>query len=55
MGKTKHRRFLEQVAYHIKHLENRRRDVSWQEVTPDMVAKYNAFAKQCMEDYLQKM
>ena len=38
---------MELVAYHIYHLENR-------EVTPAMDVKYEAFSRQCMEDYLRK-
>ena len=46
---------MELVAYHIYHLENRTQEIPWQEVTPAMVATYEAFSKQCLEDYLQKL
>ena len=46
---------MELVAYHIYHLENRTEVIPWREVTPEMVAKYEAFSKRCMEDYIKKM
>ena len=46
---------MELVAYHIYHLENRTEVIPWREVTPEMVAKYEAFSKRCMEDYVKKM
>ena len=46
--------YMELVAYHIYHLEQRSQVIPWREVTPDMVAKYEAFAKGCLEDYLRK-
>ena len=55
MGRGKHRRYMELVAYHIYHLENRTEVIPWREVTPEMVAKYEAFSKRCMEDYVKKM
>ena len=55
MGRGKHRRYMELVAYHIYHLENRTEVIPWREVTPEMVAKYEAFSKRCMEDYIKKM
>ena len=54
MARGKHRRYMELVAYHIYHLEQRSEVIPWREVTPDMVAKYEAFAKGCLEDYLRK-
>ena len=54
MARGKHRRYMELVAYHIYHLENRTQVIPWREVTPAMVAKYEAFSRQCMEDYLRK-
>ena len=54
MAWGKHRRYMELVAYHIYHLENRTQVIPWREVTSAMVAKYEAFSKQCMEDYLRK-
>ena len=32
-----------------------RLDHAWRKVTPEMVAKYEAFSKRCMEDYMKKM
>ena len=55
MAHGKHRRYRELVAYHIYHLENRTEVIPWREVTPEMVAKYEAFSKRCMEDYVKKM
>ena len=55
MGRGKHRRYMELVAYHIYHLENRTEVIPWREVTPEMVTKYEAFSKRCMEDYVKKM
>ena len=55
MAHGKHRRYMELVAYHIYHLENCTQVIPWREVTPEMVAKYEAFAKVCMEDYVRKM
>ena len=43
------------MAYHIYHLENRTEVIPWREVTPEMVTKYEAFSKRCMEDYVKKM
>ena len=54
MARGKHRRYMELVAYHIYHLENRTQVIPWREVTPAMVAKYEAFSRQCVEDYLRK-
>ena len=48
-------RFIELVAYYIYHLENRTEVTPWRDVTPEMVAKYEAFSKRCMEDYAKKM
>ena len=55
MGRGKHRRYMELVAYHIYHLENRTEVIPWREVTPEMVTKYESFSKRCMEDYVKKM
>ena len=55
MGRGKHRRYMELVAYHIYHLENRTEVIPWREVTPEMVTKYEAFSKRCMADYVKKM
>ena len=55
MARGKHRSYMELVAYDIYHLENRTEVIPWREVTPDMVAKYEAFSKRCMDDYIQKM
>ena len=46
---------MELVAYHIYHLEERTEVIPWREVTPQMVAQYEAFAKRCRDDYIQKM
>ena len=54
MARGKYRRYMELVAYHIYHLENRTEVIPWREVTPEMVAKYEAFSKRCMEDYVKK-
>ena len=47
---------MELVAYHIYNLEQRSQVVPWREVTPgpNMVAKYEAFSKGYLEDYLCK-
>ena len=45
--------YMELVAYHIYHSERRYEVIPWWEVTPDMVAKYEAFA-QGLEGYLHK-
>ena len=55
MARGKHRRYMELVAYHIYHLEERTEVLHWRDVTPDMVKKYEAFNKRCMEDYTRKM
>ena len=55
MARGKQRRYMELVAYHIYHLENRTEVIPWREVTPELVAKYEAFLKRCMEDYVKKM
>ena len=55
MARGRHRRYMELVAYHIYHLENRTEVIPWREVTPEMVAKYESFAKSCRIDYLQKI
>ena len=54
MACGKHRRYMELVAYHIYHLENRPKVIPWREVTPEMV-KYEEFAKKCMDDYISKL
>ena len=51
MGRGKHRRYMEPVAYHIYHLGNRTKVIHWREVTPEMAMKYEEFAKKCLEDY----
>jgi len=43
------------VAYHIYDLERRSEVIPWWEVTPDVVAKYKAFAQGGLEDCLWKM
>ena len=55
MGRGKHRRYMELVAYHIYHLEERTQVIPWREVTPEMVEKYEAFSKKCFYDYIQKI
>ena len=55
MARGKHRHYMELVASHIYHLENRSQVLDWREVTPEMIATYEAFAKRCHEDYLQKV
>ena len=55
MAWGKRRWYMELVAYHISHLEERTEVIPWREVTPEMVAKYEAIAKRCQEDYIQKM
>ena len=55
MARGKHRRYMELVAYHIYHLENRTQVIPWREVTPEMVVKYKEFAKKCMDDYAGKL
>ena len=47
MARGRHRRYMELVAYHIYHLENRTEVIPWREVTPEMIATYEAFAKSC--------
>ena len=29
--------------------------IPWRDVTPEMIAKYEAFSKKCVVDYKQKM
>ena len=55
MGRGKHRRYMELVAYHIYHLEERNEVIPWREVTPEMIAKYEEFSKKCTADYVLKM
>ena len=55
MGRGKHRRYMELVAYHIYHLEERREVIPWREVTPEMITKYEQFKKKCDADYNMKM
>ena len=55
MARGKQHRYMELVAYHIYHIEERTEVIPWREVTPDMVAKYEAFGKRCQEDDIQKM
>ena len=55
MGSGKHRRYMELVAYHIYHLEERNKEIPWREVTPEMIAKYEEFSKKCIPDYVLKM
>ena len=53
VGNMDHHCYMELVAYHIYHSERRSEVIPWWEVTPDMVAKYEAFA-QGLEGYLRK-
>ena len=55
MAQGKHHRYMELVAYHMYHLENCCEVIPWSEITPEMGAKYEAFSKRCMEDYVKKM
>ena len=55
MGRGKDRRYMELVAYHIYHLEERNKEIPWREVTPEMIAKYEEFSKKCNADYVLKM
>ena len=55
MARGKHRRYMELVAYHIYHLEDRTRVIEWRDVTPDMIKKYEEFNKRCVQDYIEKM
>ena len=55
MGRGKHKRYMELVAYHIYHLEKRREVIPWREVTPEMIAKYEQFKEKCVADYNMKM
>ena len=55
MARGKHRRYMELVAYHINHLEERTEVIPWREVTPEMIAKYEEFSKKCVADYKLKM
>ena len=55
MARGKLKRYMELVAYHIYHLEERREVIPWRDVTPEMIAKYEAFSKKCVVDYKQKM
>ena len=55
MARGKPCRYMELLAYHIYHLEEHTEVILWREVTPEMVAKYEAIAKRCQEDYIQKM
>ena len=45
MSCGKHKRYMELVAYHIYHLENRTRVIPWREVTPEMIATYEQFIR----------
>ena len=55
MARGKHRRYMELVAYHIYHLEERRKEIPWREVTTDMIRKYEEFNKKCVTDYIRKI
>ena len=55
MGHGKHRRYMELVAYHIYHLEERREVIPWREVTSEMIAKYEQFKSKCDADYKMKI
>ena len=55
MARGKHRRYMELVAYHIYHLEDRTQVIEWRDVTPDMIKKYEEFHKRCVQDYIEKM
>ena len=55
MGRGKHRRYMELVAYHIYHLEERSEVIPWREVTPEMIEKYKAFSEKCVADYKMTM
>ena len=55
MARGRHRRYMELVAYHIYHLENRTEVIPWRDVTPEMVTKYESFVKSCRIDYIQKI
>ena len=57
MGRGKHRRYMELVALHSYHLEERTQVTPQTEVTCEMVQKYEAFSKssKCVNDYIQKI
>ena len=57
MARGKYRRYMELVAYHIYHLEERTKEIRipWREVTPELIKKYEEFNKRCVTDYIQKM
>ena len=56
VARGKHRRYMELVAYHIYHLENKTQTILWREVTPEMIAKYEAFSIYIyMQDYINKV
>ena len=56
MARGKHRRYMELVAYHIYHLEERRKEIPWREVTTEMIMikKYEDFNKKYVSDYIRK-
>ena len=53
MGCGKHRHYMELVAYHIYHLEQRTQVIPWAEVSSEMVQNYECFSKNCLNDYIQ--
>ena len=55
MARCKHRRYMELVAYHIYHLEERTKEIPWREVTSEMIKKYEEFNKRCVSDYIRKL
>ena len=55
MERGKHHRYMELVAYHLYHLEERTQVIEWLDVTPDMIKKYEEFYKRCVQDYIEKM
>ena len=55
MARGKLKRYMELVASHIYHLEERSEVIHWRDVTPEMITKYEAFSKKCIADYKLKM
>ena len=54
MARGKHCCYMKLFTYHVYQLESHTEVIQWREVTPEMVTKYEAFSKRCMEDYVKK-
>ena len=46
---------MELVAYHLYHLEEQNEVIPWRDLTPEMVAKNEAFSKKCVFESGKKM